>query len=73
MSCDRLEKGLAMLSLRSFHIVFVALSIVLAAGLGVWGLFNSYPILGTLSLGAGVLLVVYWGYFAGKTERIRLD
>ena len=56
----------ATLSLRSFHVFLIALSIVLASGFGVWGLFNRYIVLGTLSLGLALLLVVYFSYFMVK-------
>jgi hypothetical protein len=62
-----------MLSLRSFHLLFIALSIVLASGFGTWGLFNHYAVLGALSLGLAVLLAVYGGYFAWKAENIHLE
>jgi len=62
-----------MLSLKSFHLVVVAFAIIAAAGLGMWGLLNNYKLLGGISLGIGVLLVVYGGYFAANSERIRLD
>lgn len=50
----------AMLSLRSFHTVFIALSIILAAGTGTWALRNQQVLLGALSWGVAVLLVLYW-------------
>jgi hypothetical protein len=59
----------AALSLRSVHLFLISISIVLATGFGVWGLFNHYLLLGALSLGAAVLLVAYGGYFVGKIER----
>lgn len=62
-----------MMSLRSFHLFFIAISIVLAAGVGMWGLLNHYALLGALSLGFGVLLVVYGGYFVGKAEASHLQ
>lgn len=61
-----------MLSLRSFHLFFIALSIVLVSGFGMWGLLNHYVALGALSLGIAALLVVYGGYFVGKAETIHL-
>lgn len=62
-----------MMSLRSFHLFFIALSIVLAAGFGMWGLLNHYEVLGALSLAFGVLLVVYGGYFVGKSQAAHLQ
>jgi hypothetical protein len=62
-----------MLSLKSFHLFFVALAIVLTAAFGMWGLLNHYRLLGALSLVVGGLLVVYETYFAAKAERIHLE
>jgi hypothetical protein len=57
------------LSLRSFHVVLIWLSIVLASGTGMWGLLNHQVLLGVLSLGVAILLVAYLGYFA-REEKI---
>jgi hypothetical protein len=62
-----------MLTLKSFHLFFIAISIVLTAGVGVWGLFNHYLALGALSLALSVLLVVYGAYFAAKAQRLHLE
>lgn len=59
-----------MLDLKSFHLVLVALAIVLTAGAGTWGVLNGHAALGTISLAVGVVLVVYLAYFAGRAERI---
>ena len=59
----------ATLSLRSFHVVLIWLSIVLASGTGTWGLLNHQVLLGVLSLGVAILLVAYLGYFA-REEKI---
>ena len=58
----------APLSLRSFHLVLIALSIVLASGTGVWGLFNHEVLLGALLLGAAILLIAYGGYFVSHEK-----
>lgn len=60
------------LSLRSFHLVLIALSIVLASGVGVWGVMNHEVLLGALSLGVGLLLIVYGSYFMGTAENAHL-
>ena len=62
-----------MLTLKSFHLFFIAISIVLTAGVGVWGLLNHYQVLGAFSLLLGVVLVAYGPYFAAKAERIHLE
>lgn len=60
-----------MLNLKSFHIVLLALAIIVTAGFGTWGLLNNYTLAGVLSLGVSVALVLYWGYFAATAEQIR--
>jgi hypothetical protein len=62
-----------MLSLKTFHLVLVGVAIILTAGVGTWGLLNAHTVLGIICLAAGVLLVVYGGYFAGQADRIRLE
>jgi hypothetical protein len=59
-----------MLDLKSFHIVLMALAIVLLAGVGTWGLLNGYTLMGVISLAVGALLVVYGAYFAARAQRI---
>ena len=56
------------MSLKWFHIVFIALSMLISLGFGVWGLFNQYAGLGVLSLAASAGLVVYGNYFLGKVR-----
>jgi hypothetical protein len=60
------------MSLKWFHVVFISLSIVTAAGFGVWGLFNQYAALGGLSLAVAPALMVYGSYFLRKSRRIGL-
>ena len=50
--------------------IFIGAAIVLASGVGVWGLFNNYELIGAVSLAVGVLLVIYFAYFAGRAQRI---
>jgi membrane protein implicated in regulation of membrane protease activity len=63
---------MTVLSLKSFHLVFVGVAIVIAAGFGIWGLLNHYAIGGVISLVIGALLVVYGAYFAGRAQRTHL-
>jgi hypothetical protein len=63
---------MTVLSLKSFHLVFVAIAIVLTAGFGIWGLLNNYAAAGSLSLIVGALLVLYGAYFAGRAQRTHL-
>ena len=62
----------ATLSLRSFHLLSVSLSIIQASGFGLWGLFNGYIVLGALSLVLALLLVMYGSYFVRKAENVNL-
>ena len=63
---------MAVLSLKSFHLVFIAIAIVLTAGVGSWALFNGYPMGGVFTLIAGVLLILYLAYFARRATETRL-
>jgi hypothetical protein len=63
----------AALSLRSFHLFLVLISIVLTAGVGVWGLLNHSIALGVTSLAGALLLVAYAGFFVWKAETVRLE
>jgi hypothetical protein len=58
------------MSLKWFHVVFITLSVLLSLWFGVWGLFNSQVILGIVSLGASVGLVVYGNYFMAKIRKL---
>ena len=63
---------MAVLSLRSFHLVFVVIAIVLTAGFGVWGMLHAHATAGSVSLVLGALLILYGAYFAGRAERTHL-
>ena len=63
------------MSLKAFHVVFVAASILLALGFGAWSLSNYFHggqildlVFGAGSLLVGVALIVY-GVFVLKKER----
>lgn len=58
------------MSLKWFHIVFVSLSVLLSVWFGIWGLFNHEIVLGIVSLGASVGLVVYGNYFLAKLRKL---
>ena len=60
------------MSLKWFHIVFIALSVLLSLWFGVWGLFNRQIALGIMSLGASVGLVVYGNYFMAKIRKLSI-
>lgn len=65
------------MSLKAFHIVFVSATVLLALGIGVWGLNHYFQEGGNLNLalGAGslvtaVLLGVYGRFFLKKLKNI---
>jgi hypothetical protein len=58
------------MSLKWFHIVFISLSVLLSVWFGIWGLFNHQIVLGIVSLGASVGLVIYGNYFLGKLRKL---
>lgn len=58
------------LTLESFHLVLIALSIVLASGTGVWWLLNQQVLFGTIALAVAFLLVAYGGYFVSKEKNL---
>ena len=57
-----------MLTLKSFHVFFVCVSIVLTSGFGVWGVMHGFPLLGTVSLAIAVLLVLYFAFVVATFE-----
>ena len=57
-----------MLTLKSFHILFVCVSIVLTSGFGVWGMMNGFAVLGLMSLTISVLLVIYFALVVARIE-----
>jgi hypothetical protein len=63
------------MSLRAFHLLFIALSVVLAAFFGAWsiGQYRSaneavYVLVGIASLASGVGLAIYGAAFQRKTR-----
>jgi hypothetical protein len=62
-----------MLSLKSFHLFFITVAIILTAGLGAWGVLTDYRGLGSLCLALSVLLILYEAYFAAKAKRMHLE
>ena len=58
------------MSLKWFHSVFIALSMLVSLGFGVWGLFNQHVALGVVSMAASAGLVVYGNYFLGKARKL---
>ena len=65
------------MSLKAFHIVFIAASILLALGFAAWSLSNYFKdrrtldlVFGLLSLAAGISLVIYGKYVLRKLKNI---
>jgi FlaG/FlaF family flagellin (archaellin) len=65
------------MSLRAFHLLFIALSVILAAFFAAWAFGQyrsqqelSYAVTAVASLGAGVGLAVYGAAFQKKTKRL---
>jgi hypothetical protein len=58
------------MTLKWFHIVFIALSMLLTIGIGVWGLFNQFIALGVVSLAGSAALCVYAPYFLRKARQL---
>lgn len=58
-----------MLSLKSFHLFFIMVSIVLAGAFGTWCVMNGFLAGGIVVLAIAVALVGYETYFAVKAER----
>ena len=65
------------MSLRQFHLLFIALSVVLTAFFAAWagGQYRAsqdggYALAAVVSLGAGAALAVYGAAFQRKTKRL---
>ena len=58
------------MTLKWFHIVFIALSMLLSIGVGVWGLANNFVALGLASLAGSAALCVYGPYFLKKVRSL---
>lgn len=63
------------MSLKAFHIFFIAVSILLAFGFGVWGMYYHltygnvwYLVMGIASLLVGVVLILYGINFLRKLK-----
>ena len=61
------------MSLRAFHILFIVLSILLAAGCAAWGFANGLtPVFGIVCMGISLALLVYGVYFFKKSRKLIL-
>ncbi|HEY7444945.1 MAG TPA: hypothetical protein VH701_21115 [Vicinamibacterales bacterium] len=64
------------MSLKSFHVVFITLSIVLASWFGIWAISNDglpYVVTGAVSLLSAAGLIVYEVGFLKKCREIGLS
>ena len=60
------------MSLKWFHIVFIATSVLMGIAIGIWGLVNHFPGLGAASLASSAALCVYGNYFLQKARKAGL-
>ena len=59
------------MSLKAFHIFFIALSIILSAGCAVWAFANGVEAyFGISAVIVAVALVIYGGFFLKKSKGI---
>lgn len=65
------------MSIKSFHLIFIAIAALFCAGFGVWALFFDRLDSGMATKGAGVValivsvgLVIYGFYFRRKSKNI---
>jgi uncharacterized membrane protein len=56
--------------LKSFHLVFITLSVILTAGVVGWAVRMDHWATGIVALGAGIALIAYERYFVGKMRGI---
>jgi hypothetical protein len=59
------------MTLKWFHLVFIAASLMLTLIVAVWGFYNDNIALAMLSLAGGAALLVYRGKFLEKTRSMR--
>lgn len=60
------------MSLKAFHILFIAIACLLAAGCAWWAFTNSITIFGAASAVTSVGLLIYGIYFVRKSRGIIL-
>jgi hypothetical protein len=60
------------MSLKAFHILFILLATLLAAGCAWWAFANNITIFGTASAVTAVALFIYGIYFVKKSRRLIL-
>ena len=60
------------MSLKAFHILFIALATALAAGCAWWAFANGIVVFGSASAVTAVALLIYGIYFIRKSRRLIL-
>ena len=60
------------MTLKWFHIVFIAISTLMGIAIGVWSFFNHFPVLALGSLASSAALCVYGNYFLNKARKAGL-
>lgn len=61
------------MSLKAFHIFFILLAILLAAGCSAWGFVNGlHPAFGITCAVLAVALLIYGVYFLKKSQKLIL-
>jgi hypothetical protein len=61
------------MSLRAFHILFIVITILLAAGCAAWGFANGVaPAFGIICAAISVALFTYGAYFFKKSRKLIL-
>ncbi|MDG2399233.1 MAG: hypothetical protein P8M04_01550 [Akkermansiaceae bacterium] len=65
------------MSIKGFHLIFIAIAALFCAGFGVWALFfeeqssgSGVKIFGGITLTASAVLIVYGFYFRRKSKDI---
>ncbi|MDB4438196.1 hypothetical protein N9195_01255 [bacterium] len=65
------------MSIKGFHLIFIAIAALFCAGFGVWALFldeqsmgSGVKVFGGITLVASVVLIVYGFYFRRKSKDI---
>jgi uncharacterized membrane protein len=59
------------MNLKSFHLVFITLAVILLAGVVGWSVRGDHWTMAVISAAAGVGLIAYERYFMMKTHDIR--
>jgi hypothetical protein len=60
------------MSLKAFHILFIGLATLLAAGCAWWAFASNIAIFGAASAGTAIALLIYGIYFVRKSRRLIL-